>query len=100
MKDLHLSHLSSFPSVSVPINRKTTFVQREDGDLWQEDSSVDISWDSGSIGGNDDQVSIDLARYKMGGDGVPELDSFHTVVDSQLNNGHSQFVVTQGEGDG
>ena len=36
----------------------------------------------------------------MGEDSVPELDSFHTVVDSQLNTGHSQFVVTQGEGDG
>ncbi|XP_073244634.1 uncharacterized protein [Porites lutea] len=85
---------------SVPINRNIPDVQREDGDLWQEDSSVDISWDSGTIGGNDDQVSIDLARYKMGEDSVPELDSFHTVVDSQLNTGHSQFVVTQGEGDG
>ena len=100
MKDLQVSHLPSFPSVSVPINRNIPDVQREDGDLWQEDSSVDISWDSGSIGGNDDQVSIGLARYKMGEDSVPELDSFHTVVDSQLNTGHSQFVVTQGEGDG
>jgi len=100
VKDLQVSHLSSFPSVSVPINRKIPIVQREDGDLWQEDSLVDIRWDSGTIGGNDDQVSIDLARYKMGKDSVPELDSFHTVVDSQLNTGHSQFIVTQGEGDG
>lgn len=94
------SHLPSFPSVSVPINQKVLGVQREDGDQWKEDSLVDISWDSGSIGGNDDPVSIDLARYKMGEDSVPELDSLHTVVDSQLNTGHSQFVVTQGEGDG
>lgn len=61
---------------------------------------MDISWDSGSIGGLDDQVSIDLARYKMGGDGVPVLDSFHTAVESQANTGQSQFVITQGKGDG
>lgn len=61
---------------------------------------MDISWDSGSIGGLDDQVSIDLARYKMGGDDVPVLDSFHTAVESQANTGQSQFVITQGKGDG
>ena len=65
---------------SVPINRYTPEVQREDGDTWQEDSTVDISWDSGSIGGLDEEVSIDLARYKMGHDDVPVLDSFRAVV--------------------
>ncbi|RMX49920.1 hypothetical protein pdam_00017291 [Pocillopora damicornis] len=35
--------------VQVPINRYTPEVQREDGNTWQEDSTVDISWDSGSI---------------------------------------------------
>ena len=34
----------------------------------------------GSIGGLDEEVSIDLARYKMGHDDVPVLDSFRTVV--------------------
>lgn len=85
---------------SVPINRYTPEVQREDGDTWQEDSTVDISWDSGSIGGLDEEVSIDLARYKMGDDDVPVLDSFRQVVNNQLNSGHSQFNVTKGEGDG
>ena len=37
---------------------------REDGDTWQVDSTMDISWDSGSIGGLDEEVSIDLARFK------------------------------------
>nr|XP_058948028.1 protein mesh-like [Pocillopora verrucosa] len=85
---------------SVPINRYTPEVQREDGDTWQEDSTVDISWDSGSIGGLDEEVSIDLARYKMGDDDVPVLDSFRQVVNNQLNSGHSRFTVTKGEGDG
>ncbi|XP_020611647.1 protein mesh-like isoform X3 [Orbicella faveolata] len=85
---------------SVPINRYTPGVQRTDGDSWEEDSSVDISWSPESIGSLDDEVSIDLARYKMDEDDVPVLDSFHTTVDSQLNNGHSQFVVTTGQGDG
>lgn len=61
---------------------------------------MDISWNPESIGGLDDEVSIDLARYKMDEDDEPVLDSFHTAVDSQLNNGHSQFVVTTGQGDG
>ncbi|XP_068694477.1 uncharacterized protein [Montipora foliosa] len=85
---------------SVAINRYNPGVQRVNEDLWQEDSSVDISWDSGSIGGLDDQVSIDLARYKMGDDDVPVLDSFHTVVETQSNTGNSHFVVTTGQGDG
>ena len=86
--------------ISVPINRYTPGIQRTDGDSWQEDSSVDISWNPESIGGLDDEVSIDLARYKMDEDDIPVLDSFHTTVDSQLNNGHSQFVVATGQGDG
>lgn len=86
--------------VLVPINRYTPGVQRTDGDAWQEDSSVGISWNPESIGGLDDEVSIDLARYKMNEDNEPALDSFHTAVDSQLNNGHSQFVITTGQGDG
>ena len=93
-----LKNVISF--VSVPINRYTPEVQREDGDTWQEDSTVDISWDSGSIGGLDEEVSIDLARYKMGDDYVPVLDSFRQVVNNQLNSGHSRFTVTKGEGDG
>ena len=41
---------------------------------------MDICWDSVSIGGLDEEVSIDLARYKMGHDDVPILDSFRAVV--------------------
>ena len=66
--------------VIVPINRYTPEVQREDGNTWQVDSTVDICWDSVSIGGLDEEVSIDLARYKMGHDDVPVLDSFRAVV--------------------
>ena len=49
---------------------------------------MDIIWDSGGIGGLDEEVSIDLARYKMGHDDVPVLDSFREVVNNQLNSGH------------
>ena len=93
-------HFQSYSFTPVAINRYNPGVQRVNEDLWQEDSSVDISWHSGSIGGLDDQVSIDLARYKMGNDDVPVLDSFHTVVETQSNTGNSQFVVTTGQGDG
>ena len=58
-----------------------------------------ISWDSGSIGRHDEEVSIDLARYKMGDDDAPLLDSFRQVVDNLLNSGHSQLTVTKGGGD-
>ena len=64
-----LKNIISF--VQVPINRYTPEVQREDGNTWQEDSTVDISWDSISIRGLDKEVSTDLARYKMGHDDVP-----------------------------
>lgn len=90
----------TIPLILVPINQNTPDVQRTEGDLWQEDSTVSISWDSGSIGGVDDEVSINLARYKMGDDDVPVLDSFHTAVETQSNTGHSQFVITKGQGDG
>ena len=82
------------------IKKYTPKVLREDGDTWQVDSTMDISWDSGSIGGLDEEVSIDLARYKMGDDDVPVLDSFRQVVDNQLNSGHSRFTATKGDGDG
>ena len=49
---------------------------------------MDIIWDSGGIGGLDEEVSIDLARYEMGHDDVPVLDSFREVVNNQLNSGH------------
>ena len=87
------------PPILVPTNRYTPEVQREDGDTWQEDSTVDISWDSGGIGRHDEEVPIDLARYKMGDDDAPVLDSFRQVVNNQLNSGHSQLTVTKGEGD-
>ena len=61
---------------------------------------MDISWDSGGIGGLDWEVSIDLACSKMGHDDVPVLDSFREVVNNQLNSGHSRFTITKGEGDG
>ena len=32
---------------------------------------MDINWDSVSIEGLDEEVSIDLARYEMGHDDVP-----------------------------
>ena len=64
-----LKNIISF--VQVPINRYTPEAQREDGNTWQVDSTVDISWDSGSMGGLDEEVSIDLARFEMGHDDVP-----------------------------
>ena len=64
----NIKNIISF--VLVPINRYTPEFQREDGYMWQVDSTVDISWDSVSIGGLDEEVSIDLARYEMGHDDV------------------------------
>ena len=61
---------------------------------------MDISWDSGGIGVLDEEVSIDLACYRMGHDDIPVLDSFREVVNNQLNSGHSWFTITKGEGDG
>ena len=82
------------------MDRYTPGVQRQNGEEWEEGSLVHINWDSESIGSSSEQVTIDLARYKMGNDEVPELESFHTVVNSQLNTGQGQFVVTKGQGDG
>ena len=93
-----LKNVISF--ILVPINRYNPKVQREDGDTWQVDSAMDINCDSRSIGGLDEEVSIDLARYKMGHDDVPVLDSFRQVVNNQLNSGHSRFTATKGDGEG
>ena len=94
----NIKNIISF--VLVPINRYTPEVQREDGNTRNVDSTVDISWDSGGIGVLDEEVSIDLACYRMGHDDIPVLDSFREVVNNQLNSGHSQFTVTKREGDG
>ena len=94
----NIKNIISF--VLVPINRYTPEVQREDGNTRKVDSTVDISWDSGGIGVLDEEVSIDLACYKMGHDDIPVLDSFREVVNNQLNSGHSRFTITKGEGDG
>ena len=59
---------------------------------------MDISWDSGSIGGLNDEVSIELARYQMGEDDVV-LHSFRKAVETS-NTGRSQFVITTGQEDG
>ena len=64
-----LKNIISF--VQLPINRYSPEVHREDGNTWQADSTVDISWDSISIRGLDKEVSTDLARCKMGHDDVP-----------------------------
>ena len=59
---------------------------------------MDISWDSGSIGGLNDQVSIEIARYQMGEDDVV-LHSLRKAVETS-NTGRSQFVITTGQEDG
>ena len=94
----NIKNIISF--VLVPLNRYTPEVQREDGNIRKVDSTVDISWDSGGIGVLDEEVSIDLACYKMGHDDIPVLDSFREVVNNQLNSGHSRFTFTKREGDG
>ena len=94
----NIKNIISF--VLVPINRYTPEVQREDGNTRKVDSTVDISWDSGGIGVLDEEVSIDLACYKMGHDDIFVLDSFREVVNNQLSSGHSRFTITKGEGDG
>lgn len=62
---------------------------------------MDISWDSGSIGGLNDQVSIELAQYQMGEDDEDDvvLHSFRKAVET-TNTGRSQFVITTGQEDG
>lgn len=59
---------------------------------------MDISWDSASIGGLNDQVSIEIARYQMGEDDVV-LHSFRKTGETS-NTGRSQFVITTGQEDG
>ena len=85
-------------TISVAINRYKPGVQRVNSDSWEVDSSVDIRWDSESIGGLNDQVSIELARYQMGEDDVV-LHSFRKAVETS-NTGRSQFIITTGQEDG
>ena len=59
---------------------------------------MDISWDSGSIGDLNDQVSIELVRYQKGEDDVV-LHSFRKAAETS-NTGRSQFVITTGQEDG
>ncbi|XP_074631718.1 sushi domain-containing protein 2-like [Acropora palmata] len=83
---------------SVAINRYKLSVERVNSDSWEVNSSVDISWDSESIGGLNDQVLIELARYQIGEDDVV-LHSFRKALETS-NTGRSQFVITTGQEDG
>ena len=91
--------MANFPyTISVAINRYKLSVERVNSDSWEVNSSVDISWDSESIGGLNDQVLIELARYQIGEDDVV-LHSFRKALETS-NTGRSQFVITTGQEDG
>ena len=68
--------------------------------MWFEQSQVRITWDPAYLGGENQKVTVQLARFSMKGNGQVVFHSTFNLVAGQENDGTSQFVVLKGEGQG
>ena len=81
------------------INRFTPRVVRLLGNNWLEQRQVQVIWDPGHLGSENQTVNIHLARFSMTTSTVV-FDSMFTLVAEQANTGEANFIVPKGEGQG
>ena len=67
---------------------------------WSEQSQVRITWDPAYLGGENQRVTVQLARFSMKSDRQVVFHSTFNVVAGQENDGTSQFFVPKGVGQG
>ena len=83
----------------VNINRVRPRVVRLRTATWIEQSPVEVTWDPGYLGGENQTVSIQLARFSMD-NGHVYFHSMFTLVAEQQNTGEGQIIVPKGQGQG
>lgn len=84
----------------VNINRFQARITRQRMYNWDEQRSVEITWDPVYLGLENTTVSIELARYSITNDGQVFLHSMYSLRENQLNNGRAAFFVPRGQGSG
>ncbi|XP_078360273.1 sushi domain-containing protein 2-like isoform X2 [Oculina patagonica] len=83
----------------VKINRNRPRVNRLTANMWFEDRQLQVTWDPGHLGRENQTVAVELARFSMKNDHVV-FDSMFTLVAEQTNTGECQFIVPKGKGQG
>ncbi len=86
-------------SLVVNINRNRPRVNRLMANMWFEDRQLQITWDPGHLGSENQTVAVELARFSMKNDHVV-FNSMFTLVAEQDNTGECQFIVPKGKGQG
>ena len=59
-----------------------------------------ITWDPVHLGGENQTVRIELARFSMKDNGHVFFHSMFTLISDQNNTGKAQFTVPKGQGQG
>ena len=85
--------------LAVNINRVKSRVVRQLANMWQEQNPLQITWDPGHLGIENQKVSVQLARFSMRTSDVV-FESMFTLVAEQANTGQCQFTVPKGKGQG
>lgn len=75
------------------INRFKARVSGLATEKWVEQLPVNITWDPVHLGGQNQTVDIQLARFSMKNDGDVFLYSMSSIITDQLNTGEAQFTV-------
>ncbi|XP_078360277.1 sushi domain-containing protein 2-like isoform X2 [Oculina patagonica] len=83
----------------VNINRYRPRVNRLKANMWFEDSQLQVTWDPGHLGSENQTVAVELARFSMKNSHVV-FDSMFTLLAEQANTGECQFIVPKGKGQG
>ena len=66
---------------------------------WLEQRQLQVTWDPGHLGSDNQTVAVQLARFSMRVSDVV-FDSMFTLVAEQANTGQCQFIVPKGKGQG
>ena len=85
--------------LAVNINRFTPRVVRLLGNSWLEERQLQVIWDPGHLGSENQTAAVHLARFSMRNSTVV-FDSMFTLVTEQPNTGEANFIVPKGEGQG
>ena len=85
--------------LAVNINRFTPRVVRLLGYSWLEERQLQVTWDPGHLGSQNQTVAVHLARFSIRNSTVV-FDSMFTLVVEQANTGEAKFTVPKGKGQG
>lgn len=66
---------------------------------WFEERQLQVTWDPGHLGSENQTVAVELARFTMKKSQVV-FDSMLSLIAGQANTGECQFIVPKGKGQG